>query len=228
MLEVYASDQSLLRVGLERANAEHEDDRAGITELLAAIDVLTQGWLQPLGVGFQLVYCDPSQYFEEIGRPPGPHQFLRSARVPDDVHVREAFSNSVVEEFPVIDARSVSRALAKGLDQPALPGAIATLSELKWTAVRALAPTSDPIALEVTGISVSTVSEIVDGHRWYYGPTSGTAGPPFRLHAINDHFATRIQLAVFWDLWIGHAAGRALLDLGIDRVLARPGWGRTV
>lgn len=37
MFEVYASDQSLLRVGLERANVDHEDDRAGITELLAAI-----------------------------------------------------------------------------------------------------------------------------------------------------------------------------------------------
>jgi hypothetical protein len=228
MIEVYASDQSLLRVSLERANAEHEDDRAGITELLAAIDVLTQGWLQPLGVGFQLVYCDPSQYFEEIGRPPAPHQFLRSARVPDGVHVREAFANSVVEEVPVIDVASVSRAIVRGLDQPAPPGAITTLSELKWTGVRALAPTTDPIALEVTGIPVSTASEIIGEQRWYYGPTSGTAGPPARLQAINDHFATRLQLAVFWDLWIGDAAGRELLDLGVARVVARPGWGRAM
>jgi hypothetical protein len=227
MIEIYASDQSLLRVGLERANAEHEDDRAGITELLAAIDALTQGWLQPLGVGFQLVYCDPSQYFEENGRPPAPHQFLRSVEVPDDVHVREAFSNSIVEDLPVIDTGSVGRAIAQGLDQPAPPGAIATVSKLKWTAVRALAPTTDPIVLQVTDIPVSTVSEIIDGQRWYYGPTSGTAGPPVRLHAINDHFGTRILLAVFWDLWIGHAAGRALLDLGVARVLARPAWERT-
>jgi hypothetical protein len=227
MIEVYASDQSLLRVGLERANAEHEDDRAGITELLAAIDALTQGWLQPLGVGFQFVYCDPGQYFEEVGRPAVPHQFLRSARVPDDVHVREAFANSVVEALPVVDADSVSRAIARGLDQPAPPGALTTLSELKWTAVRALGPTTDPIALQVTDIPVSTISEIIDGQRWYYGPTSGTAGPPVRLQAINDHFATRLQLAVFWDLWIGHVAGRALLDHGVSRVLARPGWERT-
>lgn len=226
MIEIYASDQSLLRVGLERANAEHEGDRAGITELLAAIDALTQGWLQPLGVGFQLVYCDPSQYFEEIGRPPGPHQFLRSARVPDDVHVREAFANSVVEELPMVDAGSVSRAIARGLDQPAPLGAITTLSELKWTAVRALAPTTDPIALQVTDIPVSTISEIIDGQRWYYGPTSGTAGPPVRLQAINDHFATRIQVTVFWDLWIGHAEGRSLLDEGVTRVLNRSGWER--
>jgi hypothetical protein len=227
MIEVYASDQSLLRVSLERANADHEDDRAGIIELLAAIDVLTQGWLQPLGVGFQLVCCDPSQYFEEIGRPPAPHQFLRSAKVPDDVHVREAFTNSAVEELPMVDASSVSRAIVRGLDQSAPPGTITTLSELKWTAVRALAPTTDPISLQVTGIPVTTVNEIVDGQRWYYGPTSGTAGPPVRLHAINDHFATRIQLAAFWDLWIGHGAGRALLDRGVDRVVARAGLGRT-
>jgi hypothetical protein len=227
MRHVYASDQSLFRVGLERGNEEHEDDRAGITELLTAVDALTKGWLHPLGVGFQLVHCDPKEYFEEIGRPPAPHHFLRESNVPDAVFVRAAFSNSVVEELPSVDIDAVRRAIIQGLEQPAPPGVVTTLSELQWTAVRALAPTTDPIALEVVGMPVSTVSRIVDDLPWFYGPTGGTAGPPARLRAVNDHFVTRIQLELFWDLWIGQADGRALLEAGVSRVLARAGWERT-
>src|SRR5262245_52339606 len=100
MREVYASDQALLQVGLERSNAENEDDRTGIAELLTAIDALTQGWLHPLGVGFQLVHADPEKDFEEVGRPRAPHHFLREANAPDGVLIREAFSNSVIEELP--------------------------------------------------------------------------------------------------------------------------------
>ena len=227
MIEVYASDQFLLDIELERSNAENEDDRAGTLELLSAVEAFTDGWLQPLGVGFQVVYCDPSQYFEEVGRPMSPHYFLRSTAVSDDVHVWEAFSNSVIEDLPRVDAPAIRRRVAQGLDQAAPAGAITTLSELSWTAVRALAPSTEPILLEVTGFPVATVSELLDGQCWYCGPTSGLAGPPARLRAINDHFATRIQLSVFWDLWIGHAAGRALLEAGISRVLARAGWERT-
>jgi hypothetical protein len=227
MIEIYASDQSLLRVSLERGNLEDEDDRAGIAELLAGVEALTEGWLHPLGVGFQLVYCDPAEYFEEIGRPEAPHRFLRATTVPDEVYVWEAFSSSVTEELPIVDAGAVRRVIAQGLEQPAPPGAVTTLSELKWTAVRVLGPTSDPITLEVTGNPVSTVSEVIDGRCWYYGPASGVAGPPARLRAVNDHFATRIHLEVFWDLWIGHVPGRIILETGISRVLARSGWERT-
>jgi hypothetical protein len=224
---IYASDQALLQVGLERNNTEHEDDRAGIAELLTAVDELTRGWLHPFGVGFQLVYGDPNQHFEEVGHPPIPHYFLREAEIPEDVLVREAFGNSVTEELPLIDPDAVRRTIARGIEQPAPPGAVITLSELKWTAVRALAPTGEPIALDVAGKTASTVNQLVDEQRWYCGPTSGVAGPPVRLRAVNDHFATRIQLEVYWDLWIGHTDGRAVLEAGVDRVLARAGWERT-
>jgi hypothetical protein len=226
MRAIYASDQALLQVGLERGNMEHEDDRAGIAELLTAVNVLTRGWLHPFGVGFQLVYGDPNEHLEEVGRPPIPHQFLREAEIPEDVLVREAFSDSVIEELPLIDADGVRRAIARGMEQPAPPGAVTTLSELKWTTVRALAPTIEPIALDVAGKTASTVHQLIDGARWYCGPTAGVAGPPARLRAINDHFATSIQLEIYWDLWIGHTDGRALLEAGVGRVLARTGWER--
>lgn len=227
MIEVYASDQFLLHVTLERDNAENEDDRAGTAELLTAVEALTERWLKPLGVGFQLVYCDPVRHFEEVGQPAHPHYFLRARAVPDEVRVWEAFADSVVEDVPEVDRAVVRHSIMRGLDQPAPPGAVTALAELQWTAVRALSPVTEPIALLVAGRPVSTVSEITDGHVWHLGPTLGTAGPPARIRAVNDHFATRIQLEVFWDLWIGHATGRALLDAGISRVLARAGWART-
>jgi hypothetical protein len=227
MREIYASDQALFQVGLERGNVEHEGDRTGIAELLTAIDALTRGWLHPFGIGFQLVYADPNEHFEEVGRPPAPHHYLREANVPEHVLVREAFSNSVIEDLPLIDTDAVRRAIARGLEQPAPLGAVTTLSELKWTAVRALAPTIEPIGLDVAGRTAATVSQLVDGQAWYCGPTSGVAGPPARLRAVNDHFATSIQLEILWDLWSGQADGRAFLEAGVSRVLARSGWERT-
>jgi len=228
MLEVYASDQYLLHVGLERVNTDDEDDRAGVIELLAAVESLTDSWLAPLGVGFQLVHCDPAQYFEETGSPAHPHHFLRARAVPDDIRVWEPFADSLIEDVVELDDVVVRGAVMRGLEQSAPPGAVTTLSELHWTAVRALSPVTEPIALAVTGRPVSTVSEVVHGQRWYLGPTSGIAGPPARLRAVNDHVATRIQLEIFWDLWIGHTGGRALVDAGVSRVLARAGWERTM
>jgi len=226
MIAVYASDQYLLHLAFERINLDSENDRTGIQELLAAVESFTQGWLQPLGVGFQTVYCDPAQYFEEVGRPAFPHFFLRSSNVPDDVLVREAFSNSSIELLRVVDMPAIRQAIDRSLDHEAPAGAVTTLSELQWTMVRALDPVGEPIQLEVAGDPVHTVSEVIGGQRWYCGPTAGRAGPPCWLRAVNDHFTTGFELSVFWDLWIGHAAGRALLDAGIARVLARPGWTR--
>lgn len=227
MRNVYASDAALLQVGLERVNTELEDDRSGIDELLSAVDVLTHGWLQPFGVGFQLVYCDPSAYFEEVGRPDVPHHFLRAAEIPATVLVREAFSNSAVEHCPRVDTDAVRKTVTRGIEQPTPKGCITTLSELKWTSVRALAPTDEPVVLDFAGRSASPVSEVIDGHLWYCGPTSGLAGTPARLRAVNDHFAVSIQLEVLWDLWIGQVDGRLLLEAGVSRVLARAGWVRT-
>ncbi|MBA3392014.1 MAG: hypothetical protein H0T89_05185 [Deltaproteobacteria bacterium] len=225
--EVYASDQALLHVAFERANTDGEDDRAGIVELLAAIDALTAGWLAPLGVGFQIVHCDPAQYFEEAGRPAHPHHLLRVAPRTDEVVIAEAFSGSVVDTRQVIDGATVRDAIARALDQQAPAGRVTSLSELRWTAVRALAPFAEPVVLAVPATPVATVSELVDGVRWYLGPTTGIAGPPARLRATNAHFTTSFTLDVFWDLWIGQPQGRALLDAGTARVLARAGWDRT-
>jgi hypothetical protein len=130
VIEVYASDQFLLHVTLERDNAENEDDRAGTAELLTALEALAKGWLKPLGVGFQLVHCDPPRYFEEAGQPAGPHHFLRTRVVPDEVRVWEAFADSVVEDVPEVDQAVVRRSVMRGLDRPAPPGAVTTLAEL--------------------------------------------------------------------------------------------------
>lgn len=138
----------------------------------------------------------------------------------------EAFSDSVVEETPVVDMELVTRSIHRAIQQPAPVTMVTTLSELQWPAVRVRSPTSEEIRPEFATSRVGTVPEVVDGHTWYAGPTLGAGGLPASLRAVNEHFSTKIQLDLFWDLWIGHPDGRALLEAGVRRVLARPGWQR--
>lgn len=219
-----ASDHCLLSILLERSNEETEDDRAGIVELLAAADALTSGWLVPLGVGLQFVHCDPANYFDEAGAPIQAHQFLRVAAVPFDVRVEPPFSNSEVATVSRIDAPVIRSAVVRGFEQPAPGGLVTSLSELWWTSVRARSPIDGTIEL-LTPEPVSTVTEVIDGARWCFGPKAFSAvGPPAWLRASNSHFSTKLLLEVYWDLWRDCAPGRALVDAGVARVLARPGW----
>jgi hypothetical protein len=219
-----ASDHCLLSILLERGNEETEDDRAGIVELLAAADALTSGWLVPLGVGLQFSHCDPANYFEEAGAPVHAHQFLRVTTLPSDVRVEPPFPNSEVETVSRIDAAVIRSAVAGGLEQPAPPGLVTSLSELWWTSVRARSPIDSAIEL-LTPEPVSAVTEVINGARWCFGPkTFSAVGPPAWLRASNSHFTTKLLLEVYWDLWRDYSPGRALVDAGVARVLARPGW----
>jgi hypothetical protein len=219
-----ASDHCLLSILLERSNDDTEDDRAGITELLTAMEALTAGWLVPLGVSFLLADCDPENYFEEVGKPACPHHFLRVDSAPADVRVDQAFADPAIDTVPEINAAVLRGAVARGLEQLAPTGLVTSLSELWWTSVRARSPIDDTIELIMPWPS-STVTEVIDGARWCFGPTAfAVAGPPARLRASNSHFATKLLLEVFWDLWREYPPGRTLVDAGVARVLARGGW----
>lgn len=225
--QVYASDQPLLTIVLTRGNDEAEDDRAGIAELLAAAESLSKGWLVPLGVSSLFAHCDPANYFEEVGPAAQANPYVRVDRLPVGVWAKPAFSHSVVELVTSIDEAVIRSAVTRRLDQPAPHGLVTSLSMLWWTSVRARSPNEEIVELIVPVPVVSTVSEMLDGARWFFGPTSGIAGPPARLRATNSHFTTTLVLEVYWDLWIGYPAGRALVDAGVARVLSRPGWERT-
>jgi hypothetical protein len=219
-----ASDHCLLSILLERSNEEGEGDRAGITELLAAMEALTMGWIVPLGVSILFEQCDPSNYFEEHGKPVHPHTFVRVNSAPPDVRVDQAFGDPVIEVVPQIDAAVLGGAVTRGLDQPGPAGLVTSLSELWWTSVRVRSPIDDVVELCMPW-PASTVSEVIDGARWCFGPAAlAVAGPPARLRASNSHFATELLLEVYWDLWREYPAGRALVDAGVERVLARGGW----
>jgi hypothetical protein len=223
--QFYASDECLLGISLVRGDNETVDDRAGINELLAAMDTLASGWLIPLGVGMQFVYCDPAGYFEEKGAPERRNQLLRAGHIPANIRVTNTFfDDPVVHEISVIDDVAIRETVARRLSQPSPPGLVISLSEIWWTGVRARSPVCDEIELAAPD-PVPVVSEIIDGERWCFGPTtSGQAGIPVWLRGTNSHFTTEISLEVLWDMWIGFPAGRALVDEGIERVLARGGW----
>src|SRR5882762_5068854 len=153
-----ASDHCLLSVLLERGNEETEDDRAGIDEMLAAVDALTSGWLVPLGVGLQFAHCDLANYFEEVGSPAHPHQFLRVAKVPFDVRVEQAFSNSEVSTVSVIDAAVIRGAVVQGLEQPFSTSEVPTVSVIRSAVIRGAAV--QRLALPAHGGAVTRVSRL--------------------------------------------------------------------
>lgn len=219
-----ASDHPLLSILLERSNEETEDDRAGIIELLAAVEALTSGWLVPLGVGLQFVHCDPSNYFEETAAPAHAHRFLRAAKVPSDVWVEPPFPNSETETIEAIDSAALRSVVMRGLEEPAPVGLVTSFSEMWWASVRARSPVDDVIELSVPE-PISTITDVIDDARWCFGPKAfSVSGRPAWLRISNCHFTTQILLEVYWDLWREYPPGRALVDAGVERVVARGGW----
>jgi hypothetical protein len=218
-----ASDRRLLSILLEHENDDGAD-RAGIDELLAGVEALTAGWLAPLAVALQFVHCDPARSFEEVGAPANAHRFLRVNRVHPAVRVGQPLFNGDITRLPTIDAAVIAGEVARELEQPSPAGLVASLSQMWWTSVRARSPLVDDFEL-ATPLPCTVLTELIEGARWCLGPvTFGSAGPPAWLRATNSHFATKILLEIYWGVWCDHAPGRALLEAGIARVLARGGW----
>jgi hypothetical protein len=93
-----------------------------------------------------------------------------------------------------------------------------------WTSVRAMSPLDDEIEI-ATPYPTLALTENIDGARWCFGPvTRGNVAAPAWLRASNSHTAIKILLEIYWDLWCDHPPGRALVDAGVSRVLARRGW----
>ena len=218
-----ATERCLLSILVEHDN-DTMDDRAGIDELLAGVEALTSGWLVPLAVGIQFVHCDPASSFEEVGAPECSHRLLRLDRVHPEIRISQPIFKADVRRLPIIDAAVIHEEVARALLEPAPSGLVTSFSQMWWTSVRAMSPLDDDIEL-VTPVPAVALTEVIDGALWCLGPrTSGFPAPPAWLRATNSHQSTKILLEVYWDLWRDYAPGRALLDAGIARVLARGGW----
>lgn len=223
--DVYASDQPLATLRLERELELDETERDAIRELLDAVDDLTRDWLVPLAVGALVECCDPSRYYEPIGEPARPSWFTRADGVDARVAIRHAYSNAT--EYPAradrADVRGmVDRALAQVCDEGEL-----SFAEMTWTAVRIAMPVP-AIRVRYAGGSVNTVIHDGDGGRWILGPVlHELVGPPARLRAVNEHGSLTIDLHLYWDLWTDVPAGRATVEGAAARVEARGrGWVR--
>lgn len=218
-----ASERCLLSIKLERDN-ETDDDRTGIDEMLAATEALTSGWLLPLGAALHFVHCDPASGFDEVSAPEHAHRFLRIDRVPPDIRVGQPLSKTGISHLPLVDTAMIRSEIARELEKPAPPGLVSSLSQMWWTSVRARSPIDGVIEL-ATPFPYTAVTELIDGARWCLGPATGIAvGPPAWLRATNSHVSTKILLEIYWDVWCGYPAGRALLDTGLQRVQSRGNW----
>jgi hypothetical protein len=131
---------------------------------------------------------------------------------------------SEIETVVQIDAAVIRSKVLRGLEQPAPPGLVTSLSEMRWTTLRARSPIDDTIEL-LTPRPISAITEVIAGSRWCFGPKAGTdLDYPAWLRCSNSHVTTALSLDVRWDLWVDYPPGRAMIDAGIARVLDRPGW----
>jgi hypothetical protein len=227
MTDTYASDKPLWHLRLKRFEADDESDRDATEELLAAVDDLTSGWLVPLAIGLSVECCDPANYYTpSAAPPPGRHWFLRVPDLPASLSITTGYSDPVVDTAPRLDGATVARWVAGALDQHCpIAEHLVVFDELTWTAVRVRVPVAGSIRVTFPGGVAPSQLDTVAGVSWALGPMVGPVGAPACLRAVNEHGVTSIDLALFWDLWIDHPAGRALVDAGGARVLARGrGW----
>jgi hypothetical protein len=228
-VETYASDQPLWSLTLTREDGDDEDDRAATDELLDAVDDLTRGWLVPLAVGFLVECCDPASFFEAAAPPAARSWFVRADAIASELRAAPAYADAKTVAVGAADVQSgvVRHWIEEARAQPcSASDLVVSLAELTWSVVRARLPVSGEVVVrDAAGADTSSIV-VVHDDAWALGPVHGarTAGP-VRLRAVNEHGSARIQLAVFWDVWIQHAAGRAIVEDGIARVLARArGW----
>jgi hypothetical protein len=222
--EVYASDQVLQMIELSREESEGEDDHQATLELLAAVADLCHGWLQPLGIGMLLECCDTENFYQSSStlHPAQPAWFLRQSELDPRLQLSTGYNEAIEHRAPAIDAATLARWVETALDQtcPAEHHLVA-FGELTITAVAVAIPDGVEIALHYPGGPLLPAIYRDGETERALGPTNGPVGPPARLRAVNDHGVTRIELGLYWDLWIEHPQGRALVEAGVTRVLQR-------
>jgi hypothetical protein len=226
--QIYASEHELASTALYRVEADDDDDRSATRELLAAVDDLARGWLVPLGIALSIDCCDPSAFDQASAtiRPPRPHWFLRVPDLPTGVVEDPAYRNPVIETAPQLDAVTIERWIERAVAQRCpSEGHFAAFGEMTWTMLRARVPQVGEAKVTDGHGLIPSVFDSIDGELWAYGPALGNIRSPAWLRAANYHGDTKIHLRLFWDVHATWPAGRALVDAGVARVLARGrGW----
>ena len=200
------------------------DETAGATtaDLLAAIDDLTRGWVVPLAVELNVECCDPSTWMPSSTiEPTHGLWFLRVPTVPVGVDVAPTRRGMLEQVEAELDHATIARWVGAAESQPCGNGHVAVLTEIQWTAVRARVPVDGPFVVKDGHDQLDTYVEENDGVRWAFGPLESLVPSPVWLRAPVWGGAPRISLAPRWYLWVDHPA---LVDAGVARVLARPGW----
>jgi hypothetical protein len=227
-LEVEANDDWLWSVQLRRLAADDEDDRAITLELLEAIDALAAGWLEPLVASFTVNCCNPDNFFEPSpeGLAVRPNWSLVAAELPANVKAPHVGGDAVQECIARLDRAALQAYLERALDQRCpVVGHVTSLGSLTWTAVRARLPVRAQLVLRHGTHTLAPGTEQRNDGEWVSRPGLSAVGHPAQILAYNEHYAASITLSILWDLWFRHPAGRALVDAGIARVLARGrGW----
>lgn len=224
VLEVRASDQPLASLQLTREERDDEDDRGAVSELVAATEAFAQGWIEPLAAGLLVECLEPARYDQRVGDPARRSWFTRARSLDARLWLSPGYSDAI--EYPNArdDRAELAGMVQAAYDAPCARG-VASFAEITWTVVRVRLPV-DEVDLRFGGRPVSTLLERADATTWALGPlASSPIGPPLGVRLVNQHGATRLELDIYWDLWLAGGAGRTSLERAIDRVVARNrGW----
>lgn len=225
MIETQVSESGLMTVALERIPSDDEDLAATTAELLEAIDELSRGWIEPIGVGVQVACCDPGDFLQasSTAKPAQAHWLLRVADVPGDVRVAEVFSASREQIVPRLDRATLAHWISEATAQRCEPPLVTALAEMRWTSTRARIPIDQPFVVKDGPLELRARIEDRAGARWALGPDRARLPAPVTLRASLELGAPRLVLTIHWDLWVDRPA---LVDAAVARVLARPGWAR--
>lgn len=238
LADVHAYEESRWSVRLERESEENESEQDLAKEVLAAVDELAAGWIEPLALHLSIGCYDTETFHAPIDcEPPAPQWFLRKEIIPTGVKAAYVYVDPVMDTAPELSSQEIHEWVARAMAQECsgTPRFIPSWRELYWQAVRVNLPDPsgmagcDSLRVSCYAGTVSIPLERSANEAWLSGPLANYGfGPPVKLLAHNYDGVIDVGFDVYWSLWINEPAGRAQVDAAVDRVLALGrGWRRS-
>jgi hypothetical protein len=236
---IVAHEEPHLSIRLRYEAGEGEGHLALAEQAIVAIDVLADGWLEPLAWEMY-VGCFDAELMDTPmkPKPPQPFWLLRRERIPADIEIRPMYGDHTVVSEPVLPFERIRAWAAQALAQTCAgaPRFVPFWASVDTLAMRARLPASvanaadDSLRMRCYAGSIAIPLERHDDQVWVSGPPERyLIGPPVNLTASNLYgMVIHLDLAVYWTPWIRDPAGRAMVDAAVDRVLTLGrGWQRS-
>lgn len=234
----YAYDEPCLSIRLEYMAGEGEGQDTLAEQAIAAIDVVTAGWLAPLAWEMYVGCLDTELMHAAVAcELPQPYWLLCRERVPPGIDVDPVYDKHMVATETELSPDRLRPWITQALAQTCghAPRFVPYWDSFHTLAMRARlpeavsSPRQETLRMECYAGTIIMPIDRIDGQGWVSGPPEQHfIGPPLKLTASNMHgMYINLDLAIYWDLWTRDPAGRAQVEAAVERVLALGrGWQR--